>query len=89
MLEHLQIILVSFSVCEMIHVIGNVYRTPNSNSEDFMSNLTFILKTTVAYFQNSIFYIMVDFKYDLFSINSNNKGMDFIYNSLHLGFFQQ
>ena len=76
MLEHLETIFVSFSVGEINYVIGNVYRPPNTNNDEFMSELSNILNNALTDFPNSIFYIMGDFNYDLFSINSNNRRME-------------
>ena len=55
MFEHLETIFVSFSVGEINYVIGNVYRPPNPNSDDFMSELSNILTNAVTEFLNSIF----------------------------------
>ena len=86
MLEHLETIFVSFSVGEINYVIGNVYRPPNTNNDEFMSELSNILNNALTDFPNSIFYIMGDFNYDLFSINTNNRCMDFYLLFTSLGF---
>ena len=48
---------------------------PNSTNDDFMSDISSILNTALTDFQNSIFYIIGDFSYDLFSIKSNKRHM--------------
>ena len=58
---------VSFSVGGVNYVIGNVYRPPNSNNDDFMSENSIILNTSLTDFINSLFfYAMGDSSYDLF-----------------------
>ena len=66
MLEHLETIFVSFSVGEINFVIGNVIRPPNTNNDEFMSELSNILYNALTDFPNYIFGIMGDFNYDLF-----------------------
>ena len=77
MYAHLETIIVSFSVGKIYYVIGNVYRPPNSNNDDFLSNVPNILFTALNDFPNSVFYIMAEFDCDLFSISSNNRYMVF------------
>ena len=68
-LEHLETIFVSFPAGETHYVIGNVYRLPNTNNNEFMSEISNILNNALTDFRNCIFYIMGNFNYDLISIN--------------------
>ena len=86
-LEQIEALFVSFSVGETNFVIGNVYRPPNSNNDDFMSKLSNVLNNALTEFPNSIFYIMGDFNYDVFLINSNNRCMESYLLFTSLGFF--
>ena len=76
-----------FSVGQINYVKGNVYRSPNSNNDKFMSELSNILNNALIDFPNSIFHIMCDFNYDSFSINLNIRYMEFYLLFSSLGFF--
>ena len=62
--EHLESIIASYSVGEVISVIENTYHPPNSNNV----NTSNILKSALTDSPNSTFYITGDFIYELFSI---------------------
>ena len=87
MLEHLETLFAYFSVGEINYVIGNVYCPPDSNKDDFMSELSIILNNALTDFPSTIFYIKGDFNYDLFSINSNKRCIEFYLLFTSLGFF--
>ena len=87
MLEHLKTIFVFISVGEINYVLGNVYRSPHSSIDEFISEFSNILNNALSEFPNSSFYIMGDFNYDLFSINPNKRCMEFYLLFTSLGFF--
>ena len=49
---------------------------PNSTNDGFMSGISSILNTALTDFPNSIFYVIGDFNYDLFSISSNKRHLN-------------
>ena len=61
MLEHLGTKFVPFSVGEINYVTDNVYRPPNTNNDEYMSELSNILNNALTDFPNSIFinYVML------------------------------
>ena len=77
MFVHLETIFISFSVSEVKFDMGNVNRPPESNNGVFISEICNILNTTSTNFLNSIFRIMIDFSYNIFSINSKNRFIEF------------
>ena len=85
--EHLEAIFVHFSVSEINYVIGNAYRPPNSNIDELLSELSNIRKMALTDFPKSIFYIMGDFNYVLFWINSNSRCMESYLLFTSLGIF--
>ena len=73
MFEHLESLFVLFAVDEVNHALENVYRPLASNHDGFMSEVSNIPEYCVNRFPKLYFYVMGDFNYNLFTINSNSR----------------
>ena len=59
-------VFVQFTIGTQKYVVGNIYRSPSSNSEDFITGMHDILSNILCNHSQGKVYIMGDFNFDLF-----------------------
>ena len=84
--DHIETVFVCFSIGNVKFLIGNIYRRPRSNVDDFLRELTNILDTIRTCYIDTRVYLMGDFNLSLFDINNNNKCMEYFMLMSSFGF---